>query len=165
VGPPLNLLLKREPIDFMWMRGVMVKGLGHANASWTQSVFDYYVWYFFLKLFYICGEGFFLIISSPELRAQVSFSDRRLSVVPVVCPSVCKRLHFRLLLHSHWANFNQTWHKSTFGEGISVCTNEWEYPSTRGDACNSKRVKIHWTFWKIFFSRTSRPNSIKLDTN
>jgi hypothetical protein len=35
-------------------------------------------------------------------------------------------------------------------------------PSPRGD--NSKRVKLHLIFLKIF-SRTSRPNSIKLGTN
>jgi hypothetical protein len=32
-----------------------------------------------------------------------------------VCPSVCKLLHFQLLLQNHWANFNQTWHKWFLG--------------------------------------------------
>jgi hypothetical protein len=54
------------------------------------------------------------IFSSPELKAQVSFSDRPLSGVRL---SVCKLLHFRLLLQNHWTNFNQTWHKSSLGEG------------------------------------------------
>jgi hypothetical protein len=36
---------------------------------------------------------------------------------PSVRPSVCKLLHFRLLLQNHWANFNQTWHKSSLGGG------------------------------------------------
>jgi hypothetical protein len=31
-------------------------------------------------------------------------------------PPDCKLLHFRLLLQNHWANFNQTWHKSSLGE-------------------------------------------------
>jgi hypothetical protein len=35
--------------------------------------------------------------------------------------------------------------------------------SPKGD--HSKRVKIQWRILKIFFSRTSRPNSIKLGTN
>jgi hypothetical protein len=35
--------------------------------------------------------------------------------------------------------------------------------SLRGD--NSERVKIHRKFLKIFFSRTSRPKSIKLGAN
>jgi hypothetical protein len=58
---------------------------------------------------------FFLnIFSSPELKAQVSYSDRLLSVVRL---SVRKLLHFRLLLQNRWTNFNQTWHKSSLGEG------------------------------------------------
>ena len=48
-------------------------------------------------------------------------------------------------------------------EGIQVCSNEEDCSSPRGD--NSKRVKIHWKFLKIFFSRTSRPNSTKLGTH
>jgi hypothetical protein len=52
-------------------------------------------------------------ISSPELKAQVSYSDRPLSIVRLsvrlsVCSSVRKLLHFRLLLQKNWANFNQT---------------------------------------------------------
>jgi hypothetical protein len=53
---------------------------------------------------------------------------------------------------------NQSWE-----EEIQVCSNEGDCPSPRGD--NSKRVKIQCTFLKIFFSRTSRPNSIKLGTH
>jgi hypothetical protein len=49
-------------------------------------------------------------------------------------------------------------------EGIQFCSNERDNHSPRGD--NSKRVKIHSNLIKkIFFSRTSRPNSIKLYTN
>jgi hypothetical protein len=47
-------------------------------------------------------------------------------------------------------------------KGIQVCSNEGDCLSPWGD--NSGRVKIHWKFLKIF-SRTSWPNSIKLDTN
>jgi hypothetical protein len=70
------------------------------------------------------------VFSSPELKAQVSFSDRPLSGVR---PSVCKLLHFRLLLQNRWTNFNQTWHKSSLGEGIQVCSKEGDSPSSRGD--------------------------------
>ena len=121
------------------------------------------------------------IISSPELKAQVSFSDHlssvvclsvRLPVCPSVCLSVCKLFTFsssspeplgqfqpnlatkhswvkgiqvcsnegprpfprgdnyeiakntltklkNLLLQNHWANFIQTWHKASLGEGDS----------------------------------------------
>jgi hypothetical protein len=44
-----------------------------------------------------------------------------------------------------------------------VSLKEGDSPSPRGD--NSERVKIHRTFLEIFFSRTSRPKSIKLGTN
>jgi hypothetical protein len=44
-------------------------------------------------------------------------------------------------------------------KGIKVCSNEVEHPSPRGD--NSKSINLS----KIFFSRTSMPMSIKLDTN
>jgi hypothetical protein len=43
-----------------------------------------------------------------------------------------------------------------------VSLKEGDSTSPRGD--NSKRVKIHWKFLKIF-SRTSRSISIKLGTN
>ena len=54
--------------------------------------------------------------SSPELKAQVSFSDQicPLSVVVVVIFS-----HFHLLRQNHWANLNQTWHKAFLDEGDS----------------------------------------------
>ena len=62
-----------------------------------------------------------VVFSSPELKAQVSFSDHLSSVV---CLSVCLSVrlsvnfsHFHLLLQNHWANFNQTWHKASLGEG------------------------------------------------
>jgi hypothetical protein len=62
----------------------------------------------------------YLFFSSPELKAQVSFSGRLLSGVRLsVCLSVCKPLHFLLLLQNHWTSFNQTWHKSSLDEGDS----------------------------------------------
>ena len=66
-------------------------------------------------LFY--GEYKYLF-SSPELKAQVSFSDHFLSVV---CPSFCLSVNFsHFHLHqNHWANFNQTCHKTSLVEGDS----------------------------------------------
>ena len=63
------------------------------------------------------------LFSSPELKAQVSFSDHLSSVVCLsvrlsVRPSV-NFSHFHLLLQNHWANFNQAWHKVSLGEGDS----------------------------------------------
>jgi hypothetical protein len=43
-------------------------------------------------------------------------------------------------------------------EMIQVSLKEWDSSSPRGD--NSKRVKLHRKFLKIFFSRTSTPKSI-----
>ena len=55
------------------------------------------------------------IFSSPDRL----FSDRLSSVVCLsVRPSV-NFSYFRLLLQNHWANFNQTWHKASLGEGDS----------------------------------------------
>jgi hypothetical protein len=67
------------------------------------------------------------------------------------------------LLQNHLANFKWTWHKPSLGEGDLGLFKWRDCSSPRGD--NSKRVKIHWNFLKIFFSRTSRPKSIKLGTN
>jgi hypothetical protein len=47
-------------------------------------------------------------------------------------------------------------------KGIQICSKEGDNPSPKGD--NSEKVKIHWKFSKIFFSRTSRLKSIKLNT-
>ena len=69
------------------------------------------------------------IFSSPELKAQVSFSDYlssgvcpsvRPSVRLSVCLSVCLSVnfsYFQLLLQNHWANLNQIWHRPSLGEG------------------------------------------------
>ena len=58
-----------------------------------------------------------MFFSSPEPKTPVSFSDQNLSVVVVVVVVVVNFSHFHLLLQNHWANFNQTWHKSFLGEG------------------------------------------------
>ena len=60
----------------------------------------------------------FCPFSSPEPKAQVSFSDHNLSIVVVVIV-VVNFSHFHLLLVDHLANLNQTWQKSSFGEGDS----------------------------------------------
>jgi hypothetical protein len=56
------------------------------------------------------------------------------------------------------AQLNHPWR-----ERIQVFLKEGDSPSLRGD--NSERVKIHRKFFKILFSRTSGPKSIKLGTN
>jgi hypothetical protein len=77
------------------------------------------------------------IFSSPELKAQVSFSDRLLSVV---------RLSVNFYIFDFFSRTtgpilttlgtNHPW-----GKGILNCWNEEDCLSPKGD--NSKRVKIH----------------------
>jgi hypothetical protein len=47
--------------------------------------------------------------------------------------------------------------------GGNTSSNEGDSPSPRGD--NRETVKIHRKLRKKIFSRTSKPNSIKLCTN
>jgi hypothetical protein len=100
--------------------------------------------------------------SSPELKAQVTYSDRPL---PVVLLSVHLSVNF------YFFNFFSTTTgpilttlgtNHPWGKGILNYYNEGDCPSAIRD--NHKRVKIHWTILKIF-SRTSSPISIKLDRN
>ena len=83
------------------------------------------------------------LFSSPEPKAQVSFSDQNLSVVRrcrhccrcrCCCCHCCRKL----------------------------CSNEGPCPSPRGD--NYEIVKIHWRNLKIFLSRTTGPISTQLGT-
>jgi hypothetical protein len=88
----------------------------------------------------------------------MSYSDRLLSVV-------------RLSVNFYIFDFSRTTGpiltklgtNHPWGKVIQVCSNEGDCPSPRGD--NSKTVKIHWYFFKIFFSRTRWPNLIKLGTH
>jgi hypothetical protein len=100
------------------------------------------------------------IFRSPESSSELFWS-------PVVRqPSVCPSVNFYIFdFFSRTIGpiliklgTNHSW-----VEGISVSSNKRDSPSPRGD--DSKRVKIQWQFLKIFFSRTSWPNSIKLGTN
>jgi hypothetical protein len=80
------------------------------------------------------------------------------------CPSVCLSVNFYIFDFSRTTGPILTkLAQIILGGGIQVYSNEGDCPSPRGD--NSKRVKIHWKFLNIFFSRTSRPNSIKLGTH
>jgi hypothetical protein len=76
----------------------------------------------------VLGKADFTLFSSPELKAQVSYSDRPLSVCPSVCLSVC--LSIRLFVNFYIFDFfsrttgpiltklgtNHPW-----GEGIVNC--------------------------------------------
>ena len=57
------------------------------------------------------------------------FSDQ--NVVVVVVGVVVNFSHFHLL-QNHWANFNQTWHKASLGEGNSSLMKS-PHPFPRGE--------------------------------
>ena len=80
-----------------------------------------------------------IVFSSPEPKAfLIKICPLSVAVV-VVVGVVVNFSHFHLLLQNHWANFNQTWHKASSGEGD--CSNEGPRPFPRGD--NYEIAKIH----------------------
>ena len=94
----------------------------------------------------------FLLLAHKSQRLKWAFLIKicPLSVVIVVVVVVVVTFsHLYLLLHNHWANFNQTWVK-----GIQVWSNE----------DNNEIAKIHWQKFKNLFSRTAEPMSTKLGT-
>ena len=83
-----------------------------------------------------------IVFSSPELKAQVSFSDCLSSVRPSVN---CSHFYF---LQNHWANFYQTWHISvSLGDRDSSLFKWTATTFSRGD---NDIAKIHWRNLKIF---------------
>ena len=87
----------------------------------------------------------YLILSSHELKAQVSFSDGLLSVICLsvrlsVYPSVIF-LHFQLHPPNHWANF-----KLGTKHPWVVCSNEGPRPFPRGD--DIENVKLYLKYLK-----------------
>ena len=100
------------------------------------------------------------LFSSPEPRAQVSLLIKICSLCVVVVVVIFSHFH---LLQSLWANFNQTWHKASLGEGDSSLY-KWSLPPfRRGD--NYEIAKIQWQIFKIFFfGTTSGPFSSGLGT-
>jgi hypothetical protein len=101
-----------------------------------------------------------VFIFSCQFLAHLSWklSDRPLSVVR---PSVNFYI-FDFFSRTTWPILTKLCTNHPWGKEILNCSNEGDCLSPRGD--NSKRVKIHWIFLKIF-SRTRRPISIKLGTN
>ena len=61
-----------------------------------------------------------------KLNWAFLITRRPSSVYLSVCLSV-NFSHFHLLLQNHWANFNQTWHKASLGEGDSSLF-KWRAP-------------------------------------
>ena len=130
----------------------------------TAYRFIRYLHYFLSILLYIihCISPLY---SSPELKAEVSFSDRLLSVV---CLSFClfvrlKTFHiFNFFSRTTWPISTKHATKHPWVKKIQVCSNEGSRPFPRGD--NTENVKLYWKYLKIFFSRTVWPIWTKLGT-
>ena len=71
-----------------------------------------------------------VIFSPPELKAQVRFSDRLLSIAR---PSVCKLFTFSSFSPEPLGQFQEIWHKASLGEGDQVYSNDGPCPFPRGD--------------------------------
>jgi hypothetical protein len=92
-------------------------------------------------MFTVNNLGIPCIFSSPELKAQVSYSDRLLSFVRL---SVCLSVNFYIFdffSRTTGPILTKVGTNHPWGEGIQVCSNEGDCPSSRGD--NSKTIKIH----------------------
>ena len=87
-------------------------------------------------VWFLCFFFFIFFVSSPELKAQVSFTNRLSSFGLSRYFS-----HFHLLLQDQYTNFNRTWHKASFGKGIQICSNKGSCPYPRG--VNNEIAKIH----------------------
>jgi hypothetical protein len=85
----------------------------------------------------VCPSGDF---SSPELKAQVSFSDCLLSGVRLSVRRYVNFYIFDFFSRTTGPILTKLITNHPWGKGIQVCSNEGEYPSPRGD--NGKRVKI-----------------------
>ena len=88
------------------------------NFPWKEMMDEWKI--FVLKMFFHQHEileGFFLVHLSRRLKWAFLIEICPLSVV------VVHFSHFYLLLQSHWASFNRTWHKASLGEEDS----SWRY--------------------------------------
>ena len=54
--------------------------------------------------------------------------------------------NYKYLLQNHWANSNQTWHRSSFGKGDLRLLKWRARLISRGN--NYKIAKLHWRTWK-----------------
>ena len=112
------------------------------------------------------------LVSSPELKAQVSFSDHlssvvclsvRLSVRLSVCPSICKLFTFSSSSPEPLGQFQPNLAQSILGSrGFKFV--QMKRPALFQGETITKLVKIHYRHLKILVSRTTVPISTKLGT-
>ena len=121
-----------------------LKQLNIIQCSYHLKCLHFYVFYTILT-------GVFIeIFSSPELKAQVSFSDRLASVIcPSVCLSVCLSVNFTSSSSSP-EPLGQNWLRAVFGDGNSSLFKWRATPFPKGD--NYEIVKIYDKILKIYSS-------------
>ena len=106
-----------------------------------------------------------LFFSSPEPKAQVSFSDQNLSVVCRLCCCRCRRKLFTFSSSSPepLGQFQPNLAQSILGwRGFKFV--QIKGPSLFQGEIITQIAKIYWSYLKIFFSRTTGPISNKLGT-
>jgi hypothetical protein len=142
--------MKPEKLNFTWklsgMEQRQVDYITGPEGQVRQMEMKCILYLYMTKVTQVSNVAHGPLVSSPELKAQVNFSDRQFSVV---CPSVhlplsVRLLHFQLL-QNRLVNFNQSWHISSSDKGDSELYKWRTPPSPRGD--NSNRVKIHYNFF------------------
>ena len=82
-----------------------------------------------------------VVFSSPEPKAQVSFSDQTLSVARRRCGRRCRNFFTFSSSPEPLSQFQPNLAQSILVKGIKFCSNEGPRPFRRGD--NYKIVKIH----------------------
>ena len=91
--------------------------------SKNYSIYEVKTFLVWIEILCRCAEPIsFLAHLSWKLKWAYLITCHPSSVCLSVCLSVCPSVnfsHFHLLLQNHWANFNQTWHKVSLGEGDS----------------------------------------------
>ena len=96
----------------------------------------------------------------------MSFSDQNLSIVcrcGVVIVVVVNFSHFRLFLQNYRANFNQTWHIASLGEGDSNLFKWIKGPAFfQGEMIKNNEKSL--TKLKNLLLQTTKPISTILDT-
>ena len=113
-----------------------------------------------------------IFFRTPELKAQMSFSDHLSSVVclsvclsvhPSVRPSVCKLFTFSSSSPEPLGQFQPNLAQNILGwRGFKYV--QVKGPSLFQGEIITQIAKIHWRNLKIFFSRTTGSISTKLDT-
>jgi hypothetical protein len=140
-----------NPVACMWRNGLKYQALisvfvKKLNASISKCI----------QSFIICPLRWnWSLFSSPELKAQVSYSDHLLSVVRLSVRLSVNFYIFDFFSRTNGPVLTKLGTNHPWGEGILNCSNEGDCPCPRGD--NYKRVKMGWVHLKIFFSRTTEP--------